>query len=101
MAEISALPDLDEAASAGLHEAVPFGRYVLRARIAAGGMATVYLAQLQSTTGFARWVAIKVIHAHLAREPRFVQMFLDEARLLARLTHPNVCSVTDVGESDG
>lgn len=77
------------------------GRYTLYYRIAQGGMASVYLAQLTSEVGFSKWVAIKMIHPHIASDPQFVQMFLNEARLAARLDHPNLCSVHDFGESDG
>lgn len=64
-------------------------------------MATVYLARLDISGGFAKWVAVKTIHPHIATTPRFVSMFLDEARLAARLNHPNLCTVFDFGESDG
>ncbi|AKF03034.1 Serine/threonine protein kinase PrkC, regulator of stationary phase [Sandaracinus amylolyticus] len=74
------------------------GRYRLVQRLAQGGMATVYLARQEGPGGFERPVAIKVVHAHLAREPRFATMFLDEARLTGRLHHPNVCAVVDFGE---
>lgn len=77
------------------------GRYTLRYRIAQGGMATVYLARLDISGGFAKWVAVKTIHPHIATTPRFVSMFLDEARLAARMNHPNLCTVFDFGESDG
>jgi len=80
------------------------GRYTLRYRVAQGGMASVYLARLtaQTTSGaFGKWVALKTIHPHIATQPRFVTMFLDEARLAARLDHPNLCSVFDFGEDQG
>jgi serine/threonine-protein kinase len=78
-----------------------FGRYRLRYRLARGGMASVYLAQAQGPAGFEKWVAIKAIHPHLTDDDRFLRMFLDEARLSARLSHPNICSVFDFGEVDG
>ena len=78
-----------------------FGRYSLRYELAAGGMATVYLARARGPAGFDRAAAIKRIHPHLAKRREFVEMFLDEARLSARITHPNVCSVVDFGEVDG
>src|SRR5262249_1196085 len=56
-------------------------RYVLYDEIAHGGMATVHVGRLVGLGGFSRTVAIKRLHAHLAREPEFVAMFLDEARL--------------------
>ncbi|MEZ4392483.1 MAG: serine/threonine-protein kinase [Polyangiales bacterium] len=77
------------------------GRYILRYRIAQGGMASVYLARLQSQAGFEKWVAVKTIHPHIATSPKFVSMFMDEARLAARLDHPNLCTVFDFGEQSG
>ncbi len=74
------------------------GRYTLRYRIAQGGMASVYLAQLAGTAGFEKWIAVKTIHPHIATSSRFVNMFLDEAQLASRLDHPNLCSVFDFGE---
>lgn len=73
------------------------GRCHLRYLVAQGGMASVYLAQLAGAAGFERWVAVKVVHPHLATDQRFVRMLLDEARLTARIQHPNVCSVIDFG----
>ncbi|HSO39526.1 MAG TPA: serine/threonine-protein kinase [Labilithrix sp.] len=75
-------------------------RFELIAEIASGGMATVFLARLSGAAGFQRLVAIKRLHPHLAREPEFVEMFLDEARLAARIHHPNVVPIQEVGESD-
>ncbi len=77
------------------------GRYELCFELASGGMATVYLARVIGTPGFQKVVALKRIHPHLAHEKDYVQMFLDEARIASRITHPNVCSVFDFGESDG
>jgi serine/threonine protein kinase len=76
-------------------------RFELIAELATGGMATVYLGRASGAGGFQRFVVIKRLHRHLAREPEFVQMFLDEARLAARLHHPNVVPVLEIGESDG
>jgi eukaryotic-like serine/threonine-protein kinase len=77
------------------------GRYALFGEIAAGGMATVHLARLLGPVGFARTVAIKRLHPHLAKDPEFVGMFLEEARLAARVRHPNVVSTLDVVSEDG
>jgi serine/threonine-protein kinase len=74
-------------------------RFELVAELASGGMATVYLARLLGVAGFQRLVAIKRLHPHLAKEPDFIQMFLDEARLAARIHHPNVVSIQEVGQS--
>jgi len=75
-------------------------RYELVGEIASGGMATVYLARRAGVGGFQRFVAIKRLHAHLAKESEFVEMFLDEARLAALIHHPNVISITEVGSSE-
>ncbi len=77
------------------------GRYVLFREVGHGGMATVHLGRLRGPAGFSRTVAIKRLHPHYARDPEFVTMFLDEARLAARIQHPNVVSVLDVVASEG
>ncbi|MBO6935561.1 MAG: serine/threonine protein kinase [Deltaproteobacteria bacterium] len=74
------------------------GRHELVAEIAQGGMGMVYLARLEGMGGFQRLFAVKVLHPHLVREKAFVSMLLDEARLAARLHHPNAVSIVDVGE---
>lgn len=76
------------------------GRYTVFAEIAAGGMATVHLGRLLGSAGFARTVAIKRLHPHLARDPSFVRMFLDEARVAARVRHPNVVHILDVAAEE-
>ena len=72
-------------------------RYHVRSRIAHGGMATVYLA---TDTRLERQVALKVMHAELARDADFVARFIGEAKSVARLSHPNIVQVFDQG-SDG
>jgi serine/threonine-protein kinase len=79
-------------------EARRFGRYTLVAKIAIGGMAEIFLARLAGDGGFEKLVCIKRILPHLARDPQFVAMFLDEARVAARISHPNVCQVFELGE---
>ncbi|MEI9950987.1 MAG: serine/threonine-protein kinase [Pseudomonadota bacterium] len=74
-------------------------RYELVGEIASGGMATVYLARLTGVGGFQRFVAMKRLHPHLASEKEFVEMFLDEARIAARIHHPNVVPILEVGAS--
>src|SRR5687767_1424123 len=76
------------------------GRYETLRVIASGGMATVHLARAHGAGGFERLVALKVMHPHIACEPEFVQMFLDEARLAARIHHPNVVSTSDVQQDE-
>jgi len=77
------------------------GRYALYDEIAAGGMATVHIGRLLGPVGFSRTVAIKRLHAQFAKEPDFVAMFLDEARLAARIRHPNVVGTLDIVALDG
>jgi serine/threonine-protein kinase len=77
------------------------GRYVLYSELASGGMARVHLARAFAPGGFSKTVAIKRLHPHLARDPSFVTMFLDEARLAARISHPNVVSTDDVVADQG
>jgi eukaryotic-like serine/threonine-protein kinase len=72
------------------------GRYLVCDAFAAGGMATVHLARLMGPEGFSRTVAIKQLHPQFAHDPKFVAMFLDEARLASRVRHPNVVSPLDV-----
>jgi eukaryotic-like serine/threonine-protein kinase len=77
------------------------GRYALHGVIASGGMAVVHFGRLLGPVGFARTVAIKRLHPHLAADPEFATMFLDEARLAARIRHPNVVQTLDVVASEG
>ncbi len=80
---------------------ITIGRYVLHDRIASGGMAAVFLARLDGPVGFARTVAIKRLHPQFAADSDFVTMFLDEARLAARIQHPNVVPTLDVVATGG
>ena len=77
------------------------GRYAIHAEIASGGMATVHFGRLVGPIGFSRTVAIKRLHPQFAKDPDFVAMFLDEARLAARIQHPNVVPTLDVVSTDG
>jgi len=72
-------------------------RYELVGALASGGMATVFLARLSGVGGFQRFVAIKRLHPQLAGDPRIVEMFLDEGRIAARIHHPNVVPILEVG----
>jgi serine/threonine-protein kinase len=74
------------------------GRWEVVRRLGSGGMADVYLAQARGDGGFEKLVAIKVMHGHLARNQRAVDHFLDEARLAARIHHPNVVAIQDLGK---
>ncbi len=72
------------------------GRYALYGEIASGGMATVQFGRLLGEAGFQRTVAIKRLHPQFASDEHFVQQFLNEARLAARISHPNVVQTFDV-----
>lgn len=72
------------------------GRYTIFGPIASGGMATVYYGRLDGPVGFSRTVAIKQMHPHLATMPTLAASFVDEARLAARVKHPNVVPTLDV-----
>jgi serine/threonine-protein kinase len=73
------------------------GRYTLYGEIAAGGMATVHIGRLAGDAGFSKLVAIKRMHPQFAKDEEFLAMFLDEARLAARIDHPNVVHTHEVG----
>jgi serine/threonine-protein kinase len=77
-----------------------FGRYTLICRLASGGMANLYLARLGGRGGFVKEVAIKRIHEHLSENAEFIQMFVDEARIVARIAHPNVVQVLELDYVD-
>ena len=76
------------------------GSYTLLTKLASGGMATVYVGNKYGVAGFERLVAIKCCHPHLRDDDEFVGMFLDEAKLAARIHHPNVVATLDVGCTD-
>jgi hypothetical protein len=77
------------------------GPYLLVDRIALGGMAEIWAARQTGLAGFERLVVIKRMAEALSGDPDFVAMFLDEARLAAQLTHPNIVHVLDLGEHGG
>jgi serine/threonine-protein kinase len=79
---------------------VVLGRYELLVPIASGGMATVWAARQRGTRGFNKTVAIKTMLPTLSDDAQFEQMFLDEAALAARIHHPNVAEILDLGEQD-
>jgi serine/threonine-protein kinase len=76
------------------------GSYTLLTKLAQGGMATVYVGRKHGVAGFERLVAVKCCLPHLRDDEEFVTMFLDEARLAARIHHPNVVATLDVGRSE-
>jgi len=77
------------------------GKYELSKKIATGGMAEVWLARQTGPEGFRRSLVVKRILPHLANDPQFVQMLLNEAKIAARLTHPNIAQIYDLGLANG
>ncbi len=75
-----------------------FGKYELIRKIAVGGMAEIFLATYTGPEGFKKHVAIKRILPHLTEDSDFVTMFLDEARLVARFSHPNIVQIFELGQ---
>src|SRR5262245_49962151 len=80
---------------------VRLGNYEPLLELAAGGMATVYLARHLGAAGFERLVVIKRVHRHLLKDREFYDMFVDEARVASIIRHPNVVPVIDVVEAEG
>jgi serine/threonine-protein kinase len=76
------------------------GRYQVINKIAAGGMAEVFLAKATGAMGFQRLVAIKLIHANFTRDQEFVKMFIDEARIAMHLHHRNIVQVFDLDKAN-
>ena len=77
-----------------------YGKYQLIKRLAMGGMAQIYLARQRGPEGVEKQVVVKRILPHLAENEDFVRMFLDEARIAARLNHPNIVQIFDLGAQD-
>ncbi|MBL8911675.1 MAG: protein kinase [Archangium sp.] len=76
------------------------GRYVIKRKLAEGGMAEIFLASAVGPEGFAKDVVIKVVRSFLASDSQFVQMFIAEARLASRLNHANVVQIFDFGKHE-
>ena len=87
--------------NAGLATGDTLDRYELLCPLAQGGMAAVWLARLRGKHGFQKLVAVKTIRPEHAGDERFQRMFLDEARIAASITHPNVAQIMDLGEENG
>jgi len=77
-----------------------YGSYQLIKRLATGGMAQIYLARHKGPEGFEKLLVVKRILPHLAENADFVRMFLDEARIAARLNHPNIVQIFNLGAQD-
>src|SRR5262245_59599556 len=81
--------------------ALNFGRYQLLRKIASGGMGEVLLARTAGQQGFEKLLVIKRIHPNPIEEEAFLTMSFDEARIAARLNHPNIVQICDMGEVQG
>jgi serine/threonine protein kinase len=86
------------AGPAAPHGETPFGPYVLVERVAVGGMAEVFRAKRTGVEGFEKTVAVKRILPHLSANKEFVDMFVDEAKMVAGLSHPNIVQIFDLGK---
>ena len=81
--------------------ALEFGKFQLLKKIASGGMGQVFLARAAGERGFEKLQVIKRILPHLVEDEEFMTMFFDEARITARLNHPNIAQIFDLGEAGG
>ncbi len=77
------------------------GRYELLTRLASGGMGEIYIARQTGAGAFEKRVALKLLLPHLGEDEELVRMFLDEARIAARMNHPNIVQIFDLGRADG
>jgi len=82
-------------------QAVQFGNYTLVSQLGRGGMAEVYKAKVGGVQGFQKTVCVKRILRQHLEDQHFVDMFVNEAKISARLSHPNIVQVHDLGEIDG
>jgi serine/threonine protein kinase len=82
-------------------ETTRLGSFEILRRLARGGMAEIYLARTSGPSGFEKLVVLKKILGKFADKPRYVQLFLEEAKLAASLDHPNIAQVYDIGMVDG
>lgn len=78
-----------------------FGRYEVLRTLGSGGMGEILLARQRGVAGVDRLIVLKTVLPHLAREPGFIERFVDEMRVSMLLTHGNIVQVYDVGEADG
>ena len=82
-------------------EPTTFGKYTLLRKIASGGMGEIFLAKQQGPSGFEKLLVIKRILAHHLEKADYLDMFLSEAKLVARLSHQNIIQIHEMGEIDG
>ena len=84
-----------------LPEPIQFGKYTLFERIGRGGMAEVFKGRIQGPAGFERVFVVKRILPHLSDDTSFIKMFVEEAKLSARLNHPNIVHIFELGAVEG
>lgn len=77
---------------------VPFGKYLLLDRVAVGGMAEVFVAKTFGIQGFERLVAVKRILSSMADDQSFIEMFIDEAKIVGHLSHANIAGIYELGK---
>jgi serine/threonine protein kinase len=87
--------------SAGLSPVERYGRFEILGRIGRGGMAEILLARERSPAGSTRYLVVKRVLPDIADHGDMLRMFLDEARVVMGLSHPNLCQIYEVGEQDG
>ncbi|HSI05203.1 MAG TPA: hypothetical protein VLC93_12030, partial [Myxococcota bacterium] len=78
---------------------IQFGKYIILDRVSGGGMAEIYRAK-EAREGISRLVAIKRMSNAAATDPEMVPMFVDEAKVASRLTHPNIAQTVELGRID-
>jgi serine/threonine protein kinase len=78
-----------------------YGKYFLLKKMAAGGMGEIFLAKQQGPAGFEKILVVKKVLGHLTENKEFVELFLGEARLAARMNHRNIIQVFELGEHQG
>jgi serine/threonine-protein kinase len=96
-------PQPQSPANAAAAEPLPrqFGKYTLLRKLAAGGMAELFLALHRSVAGFEKLIVIKRILPSMNQDKGFIEMLLHEARIAATLSHPNIVQIFDVGQIEG
>jgi serine/threonine protein kinase len=91
----------DQAKSMTKFQPIRFGKYLILDKIATGGMAELFKAKITSVEGFEKLVALKKILPNLTQDSNLVNMFIDEAKLAAMLTHQNIVQIYDLGSTEG
>ncbi len=94
-------PKVGEASSTGSGVPETIGRYRLLQKLAKGGMAEVFAARSYGAHGFEKTVALKRILPKFGRDPQFVRMMVDEAKISVLLNHPNIAQIFELGEQEG